>query len=473
MTPILLLEINEVPWRVIDRYAEPVRFPNLHRFFQESHQFTTVAVDSGELSPWVTWPSLHRGMANDLHEVRNLGQDPSTFRGTAVWDDLRAAGHTVGVFGSMQSWPPRDPGPGGFYVPDTFAHDEMCVPASLAPVQAFNLAMVKRNARVVNAGLPPHGQIAAAGLALIRHGISVRTVGRLISQLVAERMAPSNARKRPIFQSIIFWDIFRRLFNPMNPPALSTFFTNHVAGIMHRYWADIFPEDFSNASGICDSRNQELMEFAMKFTDEIIGHALAWAKLNPELVIVFATSMGQAAIKRVDHKGVELVVENLAALMQFAGVPRDQFRPLLAMVPQVAVDIQDPELRSRAAERLRQSVCGHDRKCIFVQEIGSSLSITVSTPDLSDLEDGTIDIGGNRLRFVDAGLRLQKVEPGTAYHIRNGVLAVRDSLTTKPDQRRSSVAADQIKNWLLDIIENGPARIPSLDSAPLAVHQAT
>ena len=105
MNPILLLEINEVPWRLIDRYIDDPRFPNLKIFFARSAQFTSVAVDSGELSPWVTWPSLHRGMSNEQHGVLDLGQDPATFRGTPIWKDMRDAGHSIGICGSMQAGP--------------------------------------------------------------------------------------------------------------------------------------------------------------------------------------------------------------------------------------------------------------------------------------------------------------------------------------------------------------------------------
>ena len=154
MTPILLLEINEIPWRLIDRYVERSELANIRRFLQKAHQFTTVAVDTGELSPWVTWPTFHRGMNNEKHGIKNLGQDPATFRGRPIWQDIRDQGGSIGICGSMQSWPPIDPGEDGFYIPDTFAHDERCYPEYLNPLQAFNLAQVRMNGRVVSGKLP-------------------------------------------------------------------------------------------------------------------------------------------------------------------------------------------------------------------------------------------------------------------------------------------------------------------------------
>src|SRR5690349_12704812 len=112
--PVLLLEINEVPWRMIDRAMANARFGTIRRFFNASKTYTTISRDKGELSPWITWPSLHRGMSNTEHGIQNLGQDVATFRGTPIWDEYRARGLDIGVCGSLQSWPPRDPGPGGF-----------------------------------------------------------------------------------------------------------------------------------------------------------------------------------------------------------------------------------------------------------------------------------------------------------------------------------------------------------------------
>ena len=49
-----------------------------------------------------------------------------------------------------------------------------------------------------------------------------------------------NTLRRSLIQPIIGFDIYFKYINKFNPLIL-TFFTNHVAGMMHRYWIDIFP----------------------------------------------------------------------------------------------------------------------------------------------------------------------------------------------------------------------------------------
>jgi hypothetical protein len=466
MTPILLLEINEVPWRLLDRYLGRPEFAHLNRFFGESSHFTTLTVDTGELSPWVTWPSLHRGMNNERHGVKNLGQDPATFRGKPVWQEIRERGGTIGVCGSMQSWPPRDPGERGFHVPDTFAHDEQCIPAYLSPLQAFNLSQVRSNPRVVTGAMPKATDALRVALTAPRAGVRLSTGARIFGHLIHERFDSAKRFKRPVYQAFIFWGVFRRYFDPRRPPELSTFFTNHVAGVMHRYWRDVFPEDFPDKPLPNGESHEWLMRIALGVLDDMRRDVLAWADANPDLVVVFASSMGQNAVHRDYHEGVELVVEDLALLMAQTGLKRSKYRALLAMVPQVAIEVRDAAQREKSRSILKSACCGDARRFIRAQTIGSSLSITVATPPAKDMAGGTFRINGREVTWAAAGIRKQPVEPGTGYHIPQGTLAVlsRRLAGTPLRQDRLTVRADRIKGWLLSVSAEGHTKIPALAS---------
>lgn len=464
MTPILLLEINEIPWRLIDRYIDRPEYPHIRAFFAGSHHFTSRAVDTGELSPWVTWPSLHRGMNNEQHGIRNLGQDPSTFKGKPIWQDVREAGGSIGICGSMQSWPPIDPGPGGFYVPDTFAHDATCIPAYLNPLQAFNLEQVRNNARVVNDGLPPARNKLALMSALVRSGIRARTIYRIMAQLFGERFDSNLRLRRPIYQTVLFWDVLRKQFNAASPPAFSTFFTNHIAGVMHRYWCDVFPEDFPDRKPRIGESQEPLMHFALRVLDQMLADVLAWARANPHLVVIFASSMGQGAVHRDYHEGVEILVNELPVLMQHAGLGTDDYRLLLAMVPQVAVEVRDSVKRRTAKTLLESAATGNGERFISVQEVGVSLSISVATPSLAAIKTDCVRIDSRELTWNAAGFRQEVIDPGTGYHIPEGTLVVYTSANDAIPllQDRLTVQADRLKSWMLDIGRRGPSQIVEL-----------
>jgi hypothetical protein len=285
---------------------------------------------------------------------------------------------------------------------------------------------------------------------------------RVAGQLARERLDPDIRQRRPVYQAVLFWDVFRKLFDARKPPAFSTFFTNHIAGVMHRYWSDVFPEDFPD--GRPERRSQEpLMRFALGVLDDILRDAMEWARQNPNLVVVFASSMGQAAVHRTGHTGVEVVVHDLSALAGCAGLAPGDYRPLLAMAPQVALEVDDPVKRRAAKAALESAACGGGEKFIGVQEIGNSLSVTVATPSNAALQ-ARVRIGGQERDWNELGIRAELVDPGTAYHIPEGSFAVYTAATeaSRLLQGRPKIRADRIKGWLLEVIDRGPAHVSSI-----------
>lgn len=452
--PILLLEINEIPWRLLDHYLAREGFPNLRRFMAGSQTYTTVAVDSGELSPWVTWPTLHRGMRNDDHGILNLGQDPMTFKGVPIWEEFRGHGRSIGICGSMQSWPPSDPGEGGFYIPDTFAHDARCIPAYIEPIQRFNLNQVRRNGRVVRRQSVFNLETLGLLFSLPKLGIGLATLRETAKQLVGERLDRTKVARRPVFQSMLFWDIFKARFHAENPPAFATFFTNHIAGLMHRYWSHVFPQDFGDKYAATPKVHSATMDYGMLFLDRILGDALAFRERNPDLILVFATSMGQAAVHRDGHEGFAASIPEVGTLMSLIGLRAEEYKSLLAMVPQVAVEIPDGSSRARVRDFLEACIGQGGSPLFSVQENGGTLSITFKTPKLADIRAGGFHAPSSekgrmrRVTWDEAGVVMNETEAGTAYHIPEGILAVCGSDPETSDAR-TRIPADQVKGMLM------------------------
>ena len=70
---MIVYELNEVPKKLFEFYAEA--FPNsaFGVLSSKSTLFETLTADVGSLSPWVTWPTMHRGVSNVQHEISDLG----------------------------------------------------------------------------------------------------------------------------------------------------------------------------------------------------------------------------------------------------------------------------------------------------------------------------------------------------------------------------------------------------------------
>jgi hypothetical protein len=281
---------------------------------------------------------------------------------------------------------------------------------------------------------------------------------------VAERVDHGLLQRRPIYQAVLFWDVFRKHFNAPRPPAFSTFFTNHVAGVMHRYWCDVFPEDFPDRKAAAWQSQERLMRFALRVLDRMLADVLDWARRNEDLVVIFASSMGQGAVHRDYHEGVELLVDDLPSLLRHAGLEAGDYRPLLAMVPQVAIEVDDAGKRKAVKDLLEGAACANGERFVSVREAGISLSITLATPSRDAIAAGSVRIGARQVPWRAAGIRPAEVDPGTGYHIAEGTLAVHAGMrSAKPlMQDRTTVRADRLKSWMLDVLKFGRSRVEEL-----------
>ena len=128
--PLVVYELNEVPWRVVDWYVQARPNSALGQLLGSAQTFTTFTRDEGELHPWTTWPTLHRGVTSSQHHIRFINQDLTAAAAyPSIWETLAHAGKRVGVFGSLQSYPPPRQDNYEFYVPDTFAPGCETIPA--------------------------------------------------------------------------------------------------------------------------------------------------------------------------------------------------------------------------------------------------------------------------------------------------------------------------------------------------------
>lgn len=419
---LLLLEINEVPWSVYDAYVDDGRFLNIKKLLKSSHRLTTVCSDTGHLSPWVTWPTIHRGVPDYIHKIKDLGQDASTFQGVPIWDEYLKLNLSVGIFGSMQSWPPKFPGKSGFYVPDTFSHDNQCFPKSLEPIQQFNLNQVKKNHRVIDNRIKETFKSAGILYSLIKNGLSIKSIFLLVHQLIMERLDSRYKSRRPIFQTVIFFDLFKHLVAKNGLPYFTTFFTNHVAGVMHRYWANIFIEDSSKLNKD-DFYKKHVMDFAMKLTDEIVGYSLKLQSSSPDIVLVVASSMGQALSLQPNHDGIEAHYDDPSKLFEILGIMKSSYKDLMAMAPQKAFEFDSDDQSASIEKRVSEIKTTSGNSIFGISRHGKSLSLTLANPPIEDRKQEIL-IDGQNYTWEQIGVEFINVEPSSGYHIPEGSLAI-------------------------------------------------
>ena len=69
---LIIYELNEIPRKLFDLYVN--KFPNssFAEIANKGIVLNTITKDIGELHPWSTWPTVHRGVYTDAYKIFQL-----------------------------------------------------------------------------------------------------------------------------------------------------------------------------------------------------------------------------------------------------------------------------------------------------------------------------------------------------------------------------------------------------------------
>jgi len=466
---IILFELNEVPWQIVDEHVAAHPASTLARILPLSRQYTSIAADRGHLSPWTTWPTLHRGVNDEQHMIGSFGQDRTEAdrRFPPVWRLLRDAGVSVGICGTLHTFPvPDDIDAFSFYLPDSFATEPAAHPAELAAFQEFNLTMVQASARNIDTAIP-----RAAALRFLRStpkiGIRPHTFAALGRQLLEERRRPWLSNRRRTFQSVFAFDLFSKQLATTRP-AFSSFFTNHVASAMHRYWAAGHENEYDELNlddGWLDRYRHEV-PWAMARADAMIGRLATFVDANPEYELWIASSMGQGPT-HAEPLETQLYLQDLPTFMQqVGGLPADAWSQRPAMLPQLNVQVEAGHADAFAAALRSIRIAGDP---LTFRRTDGFFSLEWGQANLHDRPDAVL-VNGQVRAPESLGLRTVEIEERsdtTAYHVPEGVLAVYDP----QDARTRTMARTRTRTRTscrpeVSVLEIAPTILRTLGVAP-------
>lgn len=455
---IILYELNEVPFRVLDAFC--ARFPgsSLAAKLPHCRQYETISEDSGELSPWITWPSLHRGVNNEIHQIHDFGQDleQADRDYPPIWKILAQNGVRSGVCGSLHSYPmPADVDNYDFYLPDTFALTPESLPEWLTPFQEFNLSMARDSARNVSQAVPFRSALKVLAKAPAI-GLRLKTFAAIGGQLAGEVLHRWRSTRRRTFQSVLQFDAFMKLLDTTRPD-FATFFTNHVASAMHRYWAAAFPDDFERNEYGQDwiARYRCEIEFAMQWADGFFGELTRFVDSHPEYVLWVATSMGQEAWIAVPLY-TQVFVGDLDRFMRYMGVEPGAWSSRPAMLPKINVFVA-PEFAEGFEQSLRKLTID-DKALFFSREKDGFFVLNFGQKNLH--ANQIPRFGERSASFAELGLTCQDIEDKTdssGYHVKSGMLLVYDPAIKRPEDPQRpkmsilEIAPAVLKNYSLQV----------------------
>lgn len=370
---VLLVELNEITWDLIDPLIEQGELPTFARIKREGTWAAPLSVDlPPQLDPWITWTTLYTGRAQKDHNIFFLQQPPETIGARRIWEICHEQGLRVGVYGSLCSWPPVPVN--GYYVPDTFAPDTATYPESLRAIQELNLTYTRSIHQPADQdGLWFKARLAARLLAL---GLRVDTVTRIVRQLARERSNPEARWQRVALQPFVNFDFFSRLYR-RHQPEFASFHSNHVAHYQHTYWKAMQPDRFEQETTPDEARIfGGAIKHGYRTADELLKCMLEM--LDNNTVLVVASSMGQKPFIS-EHKDGKAVsqVGSLDRLLEILGVEH-RARALATMSDQFNIYPDTRATRDFIFDALRAAyVDSPDQPMFFAYTVEDSITVNL------------------------------------------------------------------------------------------------
>ena len=453
---ILLFELNEVPWKVALDYCKKYPDSTFAKVVARSYKYETVCPDTGELSPWITWPTFHRGVNNEQHHISDFNQDltEANNKYPSVWEILHNKGVKTGVFGSFHSTPPpADYKDYSFFVPDAFSSDSRAFPEYIEPFQNFNLVMSRESSRNVSSKID-----VKSGLGMVMRipqlGFRMSTFMELGRHLIDERKRPWVKSRRRTYQVVLAFDVFFKLIRKSKPQFV-TFFSNHVASAMHRYWAAAYPEDYKQYNidkSWADTYKGEI-NFTMGIFDKFLNEMVSFIDANPDYKLIIASSMGQASTS-ADLIDSQVYVKDADKFFLRMGIPANETTKVASMFPQYNIRINAAKIETLRNSLKDLTINGEHVE--FREQEAGFFAIDFGQ---KNLKEEVALLGDEKISFAELGLENIQIEDksgSTAYHIPEGILVIYDptDITTKEGITKipsTAVAPALLKNFGVDV----------------------
>jgi hypothetical protein len=346
---VILVEMNEITWRIIDPLLDQGKLPAFAEFIRRGVKGSPVAPEMPpNLDPWISWTTVYTGRPQEEHGVKFLEQPPDTVQGPRIWEIAADAGKRIGVFGSIMSWPPR-PNVAGFWVPSTFSPDPRTSPAGLQPIQDLNLSHTRAHTPLAGEQQKHQPGKIHQLFRLWRLGLRPTTCFKAGIACARWLLRPARNWEKVSLQPLINLDFFEKLWRT-HKPDLSTFHSNHVAHYQHRHWRAMDPTPFIEKPSARErKRFGDAIEYGYRVADRAIRRI--WRLADDRTVVIVASGLGQQPyVDEAFPDGRMIVrvrdVNQVLALCGGAG----HCVPISMMAPQWNLQFREP-LRQKQMER--------------------------------------------------------------------------------------------------------------------------
>ncbi len=423
---VILVELNEITWRLIEPLRAKGCLPTFSAFIQQGTRGSPVAPEvHPNLDPWISWTTVYTGRPQEEHGVRFLEQPPETVKGPRIWDLAADAGKTLGIFGSIMSWPPREDIK-GFWVPSTFSPGPETFPKELRPIQELNLTHTRSHTPLATGEKRPG--LFKRAMALRKLGLKLSSVSRVLSFLARTRVQSHRKWEKVSLQPLINMDFFERLYREYQPD-LATFHSNHVAHYQHRYWRSMDPAPFKVKPPADEQRRYgSAIEFGYRAADRVLQRMAKLA--DRDTVLIVASGLGQQpyVVDAFPEGRAVVRVRDIKQIVELCGVT-GHCTPISMMAPQWNLQIPDAAKRAQVERVLRTAwVTSPETRLFAFETVGDTICFNINQNNLRplNLEAACVfpDSGGRRFQLGEL-CAAEDATPKEGYHDPVGMVLLR------------------------------------------------
>ena len=411
MPEVIVLELDGATWTVADRLIAAGRLPHLARVKREGAWGVLRSLEP-MISP-ALWTTIYTGKTPVEHGVESFGTNARSLRCPRVWDILDRAGFSVGVMGTLATWPPR-PVSDGFIVPDyVMALDSQTWPPHLGHLQQVMLGARLRQGKMRH----------YPGLAwrLLRTGVHpahlIRSGLLLLRDVVANAHPLDTLWRKILVVEAVRADAFVHLYRNYRPQfATYHYHTTDTTG--HFYWKYYEPTAFAAPPPGRDvERYRQAIPRAYAQADRLLGRLLDAMGRDTTLVVI--SDHGQAA----HPPTIPQFLLDLPTLIEFLGIQHDAIP--LRIANQHYVHFQNPGRIQRTEQLLRGAFSTTTRRPVFheITRDDHSLCFRLVPGALAGATDEHIVFAGHG-QLSTRALRMQKGPSITGKHTLDGLVAL-------------------------------------------------
>ncbi len=193
------------------------------------------------------------------------------------------------------------------------------------------------------------------------------------------------------------------------------FFTNHLAGMMHRYLA--YDKTFNNKSASSNIYSNKVTK-ALLIADEQIGNIYKFAK-NNSYEIMIASSIGQDLIKEKNFVNA-IFIEDFEKMKAKLSLDMNIMR-CNAMYPDLVLKFNNKNDKNFAINQIESIHDEYGNSIIKSQYLNSGkLTVNFNIKDVVDTD--YVFLKEQRVQARELGLSTFKRGKATAYHIKEGII---------------------------------------------------